>query len=103
MCFKALLSLTPLQHLGQKVLTAKPGSPDKAARSPAVWPGPQTDAFLSFMGGFHKVPSESTASRPQELELQRQLGGTTQIPRGKPRSSREKFTQLAVNMKYLYP
>lgn len=55
------------------------------------------------MGGSHKVPSDSPASRPQELEPQHQLGGTTQIPRGKPRSSREKFTQLTANMEYLYP
>lgn len=55
------------------------------------------------MGGSHKVPSDSPASRPQELEPQHQLGGTTQIPQGKPRSSREKFTQLTANMEYLYP
>lgn len=68
-----------------------------------MWPRSQIDSFLSFMGGSHKVASESPASRPQELEPQSQLGGTSQIPRGKPRSSREKFTQLTANMEYLYP
>lgn len=55
------------------------------------------------MGGLHQGPSESPSSRLQELEPQRQLGGTTQMPLGKPRSSGEKFTQLTANMGYLYP
>lgn len=55
------------------------------------------------MGGSHRVLPECPASRPQELEPQRHLGGTTQIPRGKPHSSREKFTQLTANVEYLYP
>lgn len=49
------------------------------------------------MGGFHKVLSESPASRPQELEPE---SAPLKHHWGSPR---EKFTQLTANMEYLYP